>query len=447
MRISTAQIFDNGTATILRNQASLFKLQNQLSTGRRVLTPQDDPVASAQALITTQSKEINKQYVENQGNAESKLGLLEGSLSGVTDIIHAIRERSVQLGNAVLTDNERRFIADELQSRFDDILALANGQDGEGHYLFSGFQGSTLPFVKTGNPAAAPYDATNPIAQYVGDQGERELQVEASRKLVVSASGEDAFMTIRNGNGTFAVAANAANTGTALADPGTVLDLQKWNASPVQPQDFEIRFAVDSTVFPPVTYYNLVDNASGNSMFSNAAPTAGPPFAGDWKVFTPGQAVPFSGLAGAFGGDLGVQVMIGGQPANGDRFTVETSRNQSIFDTVQNLIAIARSPIPVSSAGNTGFMNQLTQQIAALDRSLENVLRVQASVGARMNEIDSLQAAASDLDLQYSERLSNLQDLDYAKAISDLSRQQMQLEAAQQSFVRISGLSLFDVLG
>jgi flagellar hook-associated protein 3 FlgL len=92
-------------------------------------------------------------------------------------------------------------------------------------------------------------------------------------------------------------------------------------------------------------------------------------------------------------------------------------------------------------------MNQLTQQIAALDRSLENVLRVQASVGARMNEIDSLQSAASDLDLQYSERLSNLQDLDYAKAISDLSRQQMQLEAAQQSFVRISGLSLFDVLG
>jgi flagellar hook-associated protein 3 FlgL len=446
MRVSTAQIYDNGTGGILRNQAAAFKIQNQLSTGRRVLTPADDPVASAQALVTTQSKDINKQYVENQSNAESKLGLLEGSLTGVTDILQSARERAVQLGNATLTDKERRFIADELQSRLDDIMALANGQDGEGKYLFSGFQGATLPFVKTGNPAPAPFDANNPVVQYVGDQGERKLQVEASRTLSISAAGADVFMKIPNGNGTFAVSANAANTGTALADPGTVLDIQKWNASPVQPQDFEIRFAVDNTVIPAVTYYNLVDNASGNSMVTNAAPTAGPPFAGDWKVFTPGQPIAFNGLAAAFGTDLGIQVEVGGSPANGDRFTVETSRNQSLFDTVQNLIAIAGTQIPVSGAGNTGFMNLLTQQISALDQGLDNVLRVQASVGARMNEIDSLQSTASDLDLQYSERLSNLQDLDYAKAISDLSRQQLQLEAAQKSFVRITSLSLFSVI-
>ena len=446
MRVSTSQIFDNGTSSILRNQASLFKFQNQLSTGRRVLTPADDPVASAQALVTTQAKEINKQYVENQGNAESKLGLLEGSLTGTTDILHAVRERAVQLGNAALTDKERRFIADELQNRLDDLLALANGQDGEGKYLFSGFQGATLPFAKTGNPAPAPFDATNPVVQYFGDQGERKLQVEAARTLGISAAGSDVFMKIPNGNGTFAVSANAANAGTALADPGTVLDIQKWNASPVQPQDFEIRFAVDNTVIPAVTYYNLVDNASGNSMFSNAAPTAGPPFAGDWKVFTSGQPISFSGLNAAFGTDLGIQVEVGGAPANGDRFTVETSRNQSVFDTLQNLIAIAGTQIPVSPAGNTAFMNLLTQQISALDQSLDNVLRVQASVGARMNEIDALQSAASDLDLQYSERLSNLQDLDYAKTISDLSRQQLQLEAAQQSFVRVTSLSLFDLI-
>ena len=113
---------------------------------------------------------------------------------------------------------------------------------------------------------------------------------------------------------------------------------------------------------------------------------------------------------------------------------------------MQNLIAIARSPIPVSTSGNTAYMNQLTQEIAAIDGALTNVLRVQASVGARMNEVDALQSAATDLELQFSERLSNLQDLDYARAISDLSRQQMQLEAAQTSFVRVSSLSLFDVL-
>jgi flagellar hook-associated protein 3 FlgL len=56
MRVSTAQMFDTGTAGILNNQSTLFKIQNQLSTGRRVLTPADDPVASAQVLIATQSK-------------------------------------------------------------------------------------------------------------------------------------------------------------------------------------------------------------------------------------------------------------------------------------------------------------------------------------------------------------------------------------------------------
>jgi len=455
MRISTGMIYDNGTAGILNNQSSLFKLQNQMSTGRRVLTPSDDPVASAQALVTTQSQSVNKQYMENQGAAKSQLGLLEGNLDSLTQLLQDVRERAVQLGNATLTDKERGFIASEFKSRFDELLGIGNAQNGASQYLFSGFQGATKPFAV--NPGAvAPFAAgANAAADYFGDQGERLLQVEASRQMSVTASGEDVFMRIRNGNGEFAVStltnsvllpAGQVNAGTGMADQGTVLDIAKWNASPVQPQDFQIEFRVDSTVIPSVTYYNLIDTATSNSMYTNAAPTAGPPYAGDWKVFTPGQAVSFSGLNAAFGTDLGVQVLVNGDPANGDRFAVKTSSNQSIFDTVQNLIAVAGQAMPVSPSGNTEFMNDLGAQIAAIDRALDNVLRVRASVGSRLQEIDALESAGSDLDLQYSTRISNLQDLDYAKAISDLSRQQMQLEAAQASFVRVTGLSLFSQL-
>ncbi|HET6719070.1 MAG TPA: flagellar hook-associated protein FlgL [Rhodocyclaceae bacterium] len=452
MRISTGMMFDNGTTGILNNQATLFKLQNQLSTGRRVLTPSDDPVASAQALVTTQSQSVNKQYMENQGNAKAQLGLVEGNLDSLTLLLQDVRERSVQLGNATLTDKERAFIADELKSRFEELVGLGNAQNGAGQFLFSGFQGATKPFAVNPN-AVPPFVAgANAAVDYFGDQGERLLQVEASRQMGVTASGLDVFMRIRNGNGEFAVStlsnnvlvpAGQTNAGTALADQGTVLDLAKWSASPVQPQDFQIQFRVDSTVFPPVTYYNLVDTASGNSMFTNAAPTAGPPFVGDWKVFTPGQAIPFDGLAAAFGTDLGAQVLVTGSPADGDRFAVQSSDNQSIFDTFQNLVTIAAQGVPVSPGGNTEFMNDLGGQITALDRALENVLRVRATVGSRLAELDALEAAGSDRDLQYSTRVSNLQDLDYAAAISDLSRRQMQLEAAQASFVRITGLSLF----
>lgn len=452
MRISTGMMFENGTNGILNNQSTLFKLQNQLSTGRRVLTPSDDPVASAQALVTTQSQSVNKQYMENQGNAKSQLALVEGNLDSVTLLLQDLRERSVQLGNATLTDQERGFIASEFKSRFEDLIGLANSQNGTGQFLFSGFQGATKPFAVNSPVLPQNFDATNPAVDYFGDQGERLLQVEASRQMGITASGLDVFMRIHNGNGEFAVEtltnnvlvpAGQTNAGTAIADQGTILDIAKWNASPVQPQDFQVQFRVDSTVFPPVTYYNLVDSASGNSMFTNAAPTGGPPFVGDWKLYTPGQAIPFSGLNATFGTDLGAQVLVTGAPADGDRFAVKASRNQSIFDTVQNLITVAGQPVAKTPAGNTEFMNDLGAQVSALDRALENVLRVRATVGSRMTELEALESGGSDLDLQFSARLSNLQDLDYAKAISDLSRRQMQLEAAQASFLRITGLSLF----
>ena len=99
MRISTSQIYDAGSLNIQRNQASLFKIQNQLSTGRRVLTPEDDPVAAAQALLVTQAKEMNTQQTTNQGNAESQLGLVDSQLSSLVDLIQNVRDRVIQAGN------------------------------------------------------------------------------------------------------------------------------------------------------------------------------------------------------------------------------------------------------------------------------------------------------------------------------------------------------------
>lgn len=448
MRVSTAQMFDTGTSGILNNQSSLFKTQSQLSSGRRVLTPADDPVASAQVLIASQSQSVNKQFLENQGNARAQLGLVEGNLDSVTQLIHDVRERSVQLGNAALTDRDRAFIAEDFKARFEDLVGLANAQSATGQYLFSGFQGATKPFSVNAS-AIPPYSAATPAVSYSGDQGQRLLQVEASRQMSVTVSGLEAFMNIRNGNGQFAVATPSVapfNAGTAIADQGSVLDISKWNAAPNQPQDYQIQFRIDNTLTPPVTYYNLVDTASGSSLFTNGAPSAGPPYAGDWKVFTPGQSISFNNLDPVFGTDLGIAVQVNGSPADGDRFEVKTSQNQSLFDTVQNLIAAASQPVPVSSSGNTEFMNDLDAQLSALDQALENVLTVRASVGSRLSELDALSSAGSDLDLQFATRISDLQDLDYASAITTLSRRQMQLEAAQTSFVRVTGLSLFSQL-
>ena len=157
MRISTNQIYDAGALGIQRNQSALYKLQNQLSSGRRVLTPEDDPVAAAQALIVTQTRDVNAQHIKNQGNASGQLGLLDNQLSSLTDLLQNVRERVIQAGNTgTLTNSDRQTIATELESRLGEMLGIANSRNGSGDYLFSGYQGATLPFAIDASQSAVP---------------------------------------------------------------------------------------------------------------------------------------------------------------------------------------------------------------------------------------------------------------------------------------------------
>ena len=141
----------------------------------------------------------------------------------------------------------------------------------------------------------------------------------------------------------------------------------------------------------------------------------------------------------------GVQVVISGQPADGDSFDIVPSTNQSIFATLDNLATLLETT-PDTVVGRTQRTNGLTEALGNVDQALDNFLVTRADIGARLREVDDLQSVGEDLGLQYQQTLSGLRDLDYARAISDLTRQQAILEAAQQSFLRISQLSLFNYL-
>jgi flagellar hook-associated protein 3 FlgL len=161
-------------------------------------------------------------------------------------------------------------------------------------------------------------------------------------------------------------------------------------------------------------------------------------------AYTPGQAIPLQKTT-APAASFGAQVVISGTPAVGDRFTIAPSANQSMFKTLQNLIGALQTPVTATFT-KTELTNRIKAEVSNLDGALNNLARVRADVGSRMNELASLTSGAKDLDLQYSTTLSALQDLDYTEAISKYTQQQMQLEAAQKSFARIQGLSLFDIL-
>jgi len=409
MRISTLNLYNTSTNQLNSLQSALARTQMQLSTDRRLLTPADDPVASARALEVTQSQNINAQFATNRSSAKSAMGHTESALQNASDLLQEIQELAVEGGNGIMIQSDREKLATELEGRLADLLGVANTADGAGGYLFSGFMTTTKPFTATPTGAA-----------YQGDSGVRQLQVSESRKVPLSASGTAVFESIPTGNGTFQTKADSRNTGAGIISSGSVT-----NRGAVDNNKYEIEFGMSGDT-PPVQTYSVYNTST------------------DPRSEVPGQqGLPFKdGQQISFGG---MSMEIKGAPATGDKFTVEPSQKQSVFTTVTDLIKTLREPGD-GAAGKAKVTNQLNTALDNLKNAHDNVLTVQASVGAHMNELDYLDMAGSDLDIQYATTLDDLQGLDTVKAISDFSQQQLTLQAAQMSFKTMSGLSLFNVI-
>lgn len=201
MRVSTSMIFNSGSSGLQSRQSDLYKLQQQLSTGRRVLTPADDPIAASESLQVAQSSSVNKQYLENQGQAKTDLNYLDTVLGSITDQLQSVKESAIKAGNTTYSAAQRGMIAEELKRRQESLIALGNTQDGTGLYLFSGFQSTTKPFqVNTGG--TQPYQlGSGSYVSYLGDSGQSSLQVSASQVIPTTENGMDVFMQVKDSSG------------------------------------------------------------------------------------------------------------------------------------------------------------------------------------------------------------------------------------------------------
>jgi len=404
MRVSTLNLYNTSSSQLNNLQSALARTQMQLSTNRRVLTPADDPVASARALEVSQSQGRNEQFATNRNSANSSLSAVEGALQNAGELMQEFQRIVVDAGNGTMLPSDREALAVELEGRLQDLFAVANTSDGNGGYLFSGYKTTTLPY--TSSPGGATYQ---------GDQGVRQLQVSDSRKMPLSASGSAVFDAIPTGNGVFQTRADATNKGAAIISTGSVTDRGALTSTP-----YELTFDV-SAATPPVTTYTVTNKTTG--------------VVGPAQPYEAGKAISFDGMS----------FDIKGAPASGDKFSVAPSEKESVFTTVTNLITALRTPTD-GSTGKAALTNSLNTALNNLQQGHSNVLTVQASVGAHMKELDYLDSAGDDLAVQYSATMDDLQGLDMVKAISDFSQQQMTLQAAQMSFKTMSGLSLFNYL-
>ncbi len=408
MRISTVQAFNNGVAGLQRNYANATRTQEQISTGNRILTPADDPVASVRLLQLEQQQNVLSQYNSNLTAAKNSLTQEEVTLNSVNTVLQRVRELAVQAGNGGLSAGDRKSIAAELTEREDELLSLMNTRNARGEYLFSGFQGKTQPFVRDG---AGSYS-------YQGDEGQRKLQIASSLNIAISDNGKSIFENVVNAG---RLTVNGAQTlGFPVSAPlvSDEVAFAKYSG---------IRVAFDPLVEGKYEVFGMPKDGGaevslGTSSLDNSAET-------DDKL--------------VFGG---VTLFVGGQPPLGSEIVVQATtpvaEKQGILETIANLRMALDDPTSTNATIRDGVAVALTN----LDHGMISVDAARGNIGARLNVVETTQTDNEDVTLVNKSVQAELRELDYAEALSRLSFQTIILEAAQQSYVKISGLNLFNAM-
>ncbi|MEG1210897.1 MAG: flagellar hook-associated protein FlgL [Leclercia sp.] len=180
MRISTQMMYQQNMRGITDSQSKWLEYGEQMSTGKRVNRPSDDPIAASQAVVISQSQAQNSQYTLARSFATQKVSLEENVLGQVTTAIQSAQEKIVYAGNGTLSDNDRSSLATDLQGIRDQLVNLANSTDGNGRYIFAGYKTDAAAF----DPATGTYaGGSTPISQ----------QVDSARTMQISHTGNQVF--------------------------------------------------------------------------------------------------------------------------------------------------------------------------------------------------------------------------------------------------------------
>ncbi len=368
MRVTQSSNQDLFLAAIQTLESNLSQTQNQITSNKSFTTASQNPTAAGAVNNYNQALAQSQQYDTNANSAQTRLSTEDTTLSQVQSQLQSLRDLALEANNSTLSAQDRTAIATQATQIQNSLLALANTQDGNGEYLFGGFSTQTQPFTLSAGGAT-----------YNGDQGQRQVQIAAGQTITDSDNGNAVFQQIKTGNGTFDASAASTNTGTGALGAITVSDGAAYAAGN---GIYSINFTAPGT-------YEVRDSA--NALVSTGS-------------YTDGDTISFAG----------VQVTLAGQPAAGDSFAVAPSTNQSVFTTVQNLVA-ALQPGANTSASIAQLNNSIGSALNNIDQALSQMSNVRASIGGRLNSITTQQSVSGSQQIQLQSNISTLQSLDYAQ--------------------------------
>ncbi len=395
MRISTVWAQQQAVNDILDRQSQLATSQQHLASDKRLLNASDDPVGAVQVLQLQHVQASNQQYMRNIDSANNRLGLETTSLNQVTTILQRVRTLALEGTNGSQTPQDRSADAAELRQLFTQLVQVANSKDAQGDALFGGNAAKVTPFT-----TGSDFDVT-----YQGDDGQRMIAAAPGMQVATGDPGSELFMNVPAGNGHFVVNTGASNTGSLVVGSNSVVDTGDYT-----PGDYTVTFGAGGN-------WTAVDNTTHATVATGT-------YSGD-------GAIKFNGM----------QISLKGDAADGDTLHVQSGTTQSMFTSIGKLIDAFENMSPGSASSNT-----VNRQIEGIDQSLARVSEVQARVGARLDTLDQQKSAGGDLSVANKSALSQLQDLDMTSAISKLNLQAVALQAAQATYVKVQGLSLFNYL-
>ncbi len=437
IRTGSANTYDNAVRNITSRQSALSSLQENLTSGKKIVRASDDPTgaANAERALTRISRiATDQRALESQRNAITQA---EGTLGDVTDALQRFRELVVNAGNGVHSGAERRAIAIELQGLRDEIFSMANKKDTNGLPLFSALGSALTPFV--GPQATAPdytfkglpgQSASDDVAIPFALDGDSAFMHQPARDQVFNATVSNTIdglistdRTLITDNVVMVNSATVSATATAAAAvaPPNNVPYPKYTLTfgAVTPDP------IDPLTGPSTVTYTIAENPTVSAGF---------PVTSAVITFTPGKSTSISVTEVP-----GLKFTITGTPKANDTVTIESS--PSVFSVLDDAIKDIGG-----AANNNGATQAVSQALHNIDISMGRVSAIRGQAGDLLNRADRISANQDKRGIQLESDRSRAEDLDMVKGISDFNNQQTGYSAALQTYASIQKLSLFNFI-
>ncbi|PKH88720.1 flagellar hook-associated protein FlgL [Colwellia sp. Bg11-28] len=406
MRVSTSQFYLQSALLMNQKSADVNNQMEHLSSGKRVLTAKDDAVSYGTLAGFNDDLASIEKYKRNITMAESQNSMQEVIFADAETLLDKFKQDMLLANNGRMSSEDLQSIADQMRHGLDQLIDLGNSQDEKGDYIFSGFQTQQKPFSQQ----------VDGSVDYSGDTGVNELQVAKNIQIPTNQTGDAAFLNIDNAIGDFTATYPTVpvNTSGVAVESANVVDRNAYNVS-IGPHTFS---------FDPITN-DLTVTDSTLPIPAVVFPPA---------PYVAGQTISFDGI----------DVTLSGNPLPGDSFVINEKQNISIFETLNNAISWAEQG--VVSTNQEQHQVDYNTVLDQLSSAMNHIYSRRADAGIRLQALDNQQSKHLDVELNISKGKSSIEDLDFAKAISEFEQSKIALQASQQTFSKVQGLSLFNYI-